>query len=65
MQLKTFERINFLGIDKHEEYIGTSDFKKFIKISKDYYERYSTELKGYWGASENYTVSTSEVNRLI
>ena len=33
---------------KYDEYRQTGDFKKLVKIAKDYYERYSGELKNYW-----------------
>ena len=45
VNLKNFEKKNILNIERYEEYQTTSDFKKLIKISKDYYERYSSELK--------------------
>jgi hypothetical protein len=48
IQLKGFGEENFLKINKYEEYILNSDFKKLIKISKDYYDRYSGDLKAYW-----------------
>jgi hypothetical protein len=54
-KLKNFESENFLGIDsgKFEEYKRTTDHKKLVKIAKDYYNRYSTQLADYWiGISE-------------
>ena len=42
INLKNFEDMNFLKVDKYEDYQCTSDFKKLIKISKDYFERYSS-----------------------
>jgi hypothetical protein len=50
-RLRNFESENFLDIggEKYEEYRRTSDFRKLIKIAKDYYERYSTQLSNYWG----------------
>jgi hypothetical protein len=52
-RLKDFELQNFLDIDSHkyDEYRRSSDYKKLVKISKDYFERYSTELSLYWQGS--------------
>jgi hypothetical protein len=49
-KLKDFENDNFLGIDsgKFEEYKRTTDHKKLVKIAKDYYSRYSTQLADFW-----------------
>jgi hypothetical protein len=49
-KLKEFESVNFLGIDdvKFHEYRQTTDHKKLVKIAKDYYNRYSTQLSEYW-----------------
>ena len=59
VNLKNFEKKNFLNVEKYEEYEGTSDFKKLVKISKDYYDRYSSELKIYWNVSDFYLVRTN------
>jgi hypothetical protein len=50
-RLRNFESHNFLDIggEKYEEYRRTSDYRKLIKIAKDYYERYSTQLSNHWG----------------
>lgn len=49
-RLKEFERRNYLDIEsqKYDEYRKTSDYKKLIKIAKDYHERYSSELSQFW-----------------
>ena len=65
VNLKKFETCNFLKIGKYEEYRVTSDFKKLIKISRDYFERYSSELKIYWDKSDQYAVQTEDVDSLI
>lgn len=65
IQLKDFGLDNFLGINKHEAYTQSTDFKKLLKISKDYNDRYSGDLKVYWNSSENYSISTEEVRKLI
>jgi hypothetical protein len=43
-RLREFEKENYLQIEKckYEEYRKTSDYKKLIKIAKDYYDRYSS-----------------------
>lgn len=43
----------------------TSDFKKLIKISKDYFERYSSELKIYWDKVDSFSITTDDVDSLI
>jgi hypothetical protein len=35
-------------VGRYDEYRKTTDYKKLVKISKDYYDRYSTELSSYW-----------------
>jgi serine/threonine protein kinase len=49
-RLRDFEAANFLdiGAEKYEEYRRTSDFRKLVKIAKDYYERYSAQLSQHW-----------------
>ena len=49
-----------LGEESHWQYQETSDFRKLLKISKEYTDRYSKELSEYWkddaesGASQYY-----------
>ena len=45
-KLISFEHLNFLKIDdvSYREYKETSDFKKIIKISKEYKDRYRVEI---------------------
>ena len=45
--------------NKYGEYKQTSDFKKLVKIAKDYYERYSSELKPFW---QNKTLKSIQNN---
>lgn len=52
-------------MEKYEEYQETSDFKKLIKISKDYFERYSSELQVYWSQNLPYYVATNELQKLM
>ena len=51
-KLKEFDQTNYLKEEvdsqKYGEYKQTSDFKKLVKIAKDYYDRYSSELKSFW-----------------
>ena len=51
-KLKEFDQTNYLkeevDSNKYSEYKQTSDFKKLVKIAKDYYDRYSSELKSFW-----------------
>ena len=39
--------------ENHTQYQETSDFRKLLKISKEYTERYSKELGEYW-KDDNY-----------
>ena len=51
-KLISFEHLNFLNIDdaSYREYKETSDFKKIIKISKEYKDRYRVELADNWNS---------------
>lgn len=79
-KLKEFDQSNYLleevNNGMYEDYKGTSDFKKLIKIAKDYYDRYSLELKTYWqhrgskgqhsrGNQAQYREAIEEVTRAI
>ena len=51
-KLISFEHLNFLNIDEpsYREYKETSDFKKILKISKEYKDRYRVELADNWNS---------------
>ena len=51
-KLISFEHLNFLNIDEssYREYKETSDFKKILKISKEYKDRYRVELADNWSS---------------
>ena len=65
INLKNFQNQNFLKITRYSDYKMTSDFKKLIKISKDYFERYSSELKIYWDKVDGFSITTDDVDSLI
>lgn len=49
-KIVNFSVNNFLKMkeENHAQYQETSDFRKLLKISKEYTERYSKELGEYW-----------------
>ena len=51
-KLISFEHLNFLTIDEniYREYKESSDFKKILKISKEYKDRYRVELADNWNS---------------
>ena len=46
--LVNFNKTNFIRVEQYHAYKDTNDFHKLMKISNEYYDRYSTELKAYW-----------------
>lgn len=51
-KLISFEQFNFLNIDEgtYREYKESTDFKKILKISKEYKDRYRVELADNWNS---------------
>ena len=51
-KLISFEHLNFLNIDEasYRDYKETPDFKKILKISREYKDRYRVELADNWSS---------------
>jgi hypothetical protein len=62
--LLLFEHKNILGADNYPEYKDTADFKKLMKISKEYHERYHVELNASWNKS-TCAFTTEETDNMI
>ena len=58
-----FDTNNFINTNSYEDYKDSSDYTKLMKIAREYKERYSQELKEYWGgvnsSKVNFTTSTT------
>jgi hypothetical protein len=63
--LTRFSSSNFIGATAYEDYKECADYAKLMKIAKEYRERYSAELKDYWGIAKAAAFSTSPTVDLI
>jgi RNase H-fold protein (predicted Holliday junction resolvase) len=59
--------MNFLNVEEgvYKEYKETSDFKKILKISKEYKDRYKTELVDHWSIYFDKRFTTEETTLLM
>ena len=57
--LVKFSSHNFINTSSYEDYKDSSDYTKLMKIAREYKERYSQELKEYWGNVTSSKVSFS------
>ena len=66
-KLISFEHMNFLNVEEsvYKEYKETSDFKKILKISKEYKDRYKTELADHWSIYFDKRFTTEETTLLM
>jgi len=66
-KLISFEQVNFLNIDEnsYKDYKETSDFKKILKISKEYKDRYRVELADNWNSYFDKKFTVDETNVLM
>ena len=66
-KLISFEHLNFLNIDEasYREYKETSDFKKILKISKEYKDRYRVELAENWNSYFDKRFTVDETGALM